>query len=96
MKEKTAKKGAIPFADKLAWSSCDGMGTLLAWNIFASYLTYYFTDVCGLAVGLAGNIILIAEVLRYSNGLSDWNSHRQMPIGKAANTEAGSKSEFCR
>lgn len=61
MKEKTAKKGAIPFADKLAWSSCDGMGTLLAWNIFASYLTYYFTDVCGLAVGLAGNIILIAR-----------------------------------
>ena len=47
--------------DKLAWSSCDGMGTLLAWNIFASYLTYYFTDVCGLAVGLAGNIILIAR-----------------------------------
>ena len=40
MKEKTAKKGAIPFVDKLAWSSCDGMGTLLAWNIFASYLTY--------------------------------------------------------
>ena len=61
MKEKTAKKGAIPFVDKLAWSSCDGMGTLLAWNIFASYLTYYFTDVCGLAVGLAGNIILIAR-----------------------------------
>lgn len=61
MKEKAVKKGSIPFKDKLAWASCDGMGTLLAWNIFASYLTYYFTDVCGLALGLAGNIILIAR-----------------------------------
>lgn len=61
MKEKVTQKSAIPFKDKLAWASCDGMGTLLAWNIFASYLSYYFTDVCGLALGLAGNIILIAR-----------------------------------
>ena len=61
MKEKVTQKSAISFKDKLAWASCDGMGTLLAWNIFASYLSYYFTDVCGLALGLAGNIILIAR-----------------------------------
>ena len=71
MKEKTAKKGAIPFADKLAWSSCDGMGTLLAWNIFASYLTYYFTDVCGLAVGLVFPVIIgkAASLTPYLNWL---------------------------
>lgn len=57
----TTSKGKLPFLDKLAWASCDGMGTLLAWNIFASYLTYYFTDICGIAVGLAGNIILLAR-----------------------------------
>lgn len=61
MKEKVTQKSAISFKDKLACASCDGMGTLLAWNIFASYLSYYFTDVCGLALGLAGNIILIAR-----------------------------------
>ena len=43
--DKTNKKGLIPFRDKAIWASCDGMGTLLAWNIFAAYLTYYFTDV---------------------------------------------------
>lgn len=61
--DKTNKKGLIPFRDKAIWASCDGMGTLLAWNIFAAYLTYYFTDVLGIAVGLAGNIILIARSL---------------------------------
>lgn len=55
------EKGALPFLDKVAWASCDGMGTLLAWNIFASYLSYYFTDICGIALGLAGNIILFAR-----------------------------------
>lgn len=58
---KIQKGGLIPFKDKVIWASCDGMGTLLAWNIFASYLTYYFTDICGIALALAGNIILIAR-----------------------------------
>lgn len=76
MKEKVTQKSAISFKDKLAWASCDGMGTLLAWNIFASYLSYYFTDVCGLALGLAGNIILNidSQILRYGNGLPDRHS----------------------
>lgn len=54
-------KGRLPLKDKLSWGACDGMGTLLAWNIFASYLTYYFTDVLGIALGMAGNIILISR-----------------------------------
>lgn len=57
------KRGIIPFKDKAIWAACDGMGTLLAWNIFASYLSYYFTDVVGLALNVAGNIILIARSL---------------------------------
>ena len=36
MKEKVTQKSAIPFKDKLAWASCDGMGTLLAWNLNVS------------------------------------------------------------
>lgn len=55
------KRGLIPFKDKAIWAACDGMGTLLAWNIFASYLSYYFTDVVGIALNVAGNIILIAR-----------------------------------
>lgn len=62
MKDKPEhQNGIIPFKDKVIWSACDGMGTLLAWNIFSSYLTYFFTDICGIAIGLAGNIILIAR-----------------------------------
>ena len=55
------KRGLIPFKDKAIWAACDGMGTLLAWNIFASYLSYYFTDVVGIALNVAGNIILISR-----------------------------------
>lgn len=59
---KTQNRDILPFKDKVIWASCDGMGTLLAYNVFSSFLTYYFTDVCGLAITLVGNLILISRV----------------------------------
>ena len=53
----------LPVADKLVYSSCMGMGNLLAATVFGYYLTYFYTDVAGIGAAVAGFILLGSRCL---------------------------------
>lgn len=48
----------LPMQDKVIYSSCMGMGNLLASVVFGYYLTYFYTDVVGVNAVVAGFIML--------------------------------------
>lgn len=48
----------LPMRDKLIYSSCMGMGNLLASVVFGYYLTYFYTDVVGIPSVTAGFVLL--------------------------------------
>ena len=47
--------------DKLVYSSCMGIGNLIASVLFGYYLTYFYTDVAGLSAKIAGLVLLCSR-----------------------------------
>src|SRR5271168_779960 len=50
----------IPFIKKISYASADAAGQLV-FAVISNYLLYFYTDVYGLSVGIAGTILLIAR-----------------------------------
>ena len=50
----------IPFIKKISYASADAAGQLI-FAVVSNYLLYFYTDVFGLSVGIAGTILLIAR-----------------------------------
>lgn len=51
----------LPMVDKLVYSSCMGIGNLIASVLFGYYLTYFYTDVAGLSAKIAGLVLLCSR-----------------------------------
>ena len=56
-----AGQNKLPVKDKLIYSSCMGLGNLLASVTFGYYLTYFYTDVAGLPAVIAGFVMLASR-----------------------------------
>ena len=54
--------GKLPLKDKLVYSSCIGLGVNMAPIVFSYYLTYFYTDVFGIAAGVASFVMLGSRV----------------------------------
>lgn len=52
----------LPLKDKLVYSSCIGLGVNMAPIVFSYYLTYFYTDVFGIAAGVASFVMLGSRV----------------------------------
>lgn len=52
----------LPFHRKITYAFTDGAGNLL-YCIISTYMLYFFTDVFGLSVGLAGTLLLIGRFI---------------------------------
>ncbi len=50
----------IPLIKKVSYASADAAGQLV-FAVISNYLLYFYTDVYGLSVGIAGTILLIAR-----------------------------------
>src|SRR5271156_4769667 len=50
----------IPFIKKISYASADAAGQLV-FAVISNYLLYFYTDVYGISVGIAGTILLIAR-----------------------------------
>lgn len=61
--DNAANTKRLPMKDKLVYSSCMGMGNLLASVVFGYYITYFYTDVVGLGAKIAGLILLVSRSL---------------------------------
>lgn len=53
----------LPWVDKIAISLNSGFAFNLGWVIFAYYLMFFYTDVCGISPAVAGTIMLVARLL---------------------------------
>ncbi|MFB5267859.1 glycoside-pentoside-hexuronide (GPH):cation symporter [Paenibacillus enshidis] len=54
--------GAVPFHRKISYSLTDTAGNLL-YCVISSYLLYFYTDVFGLSMGIAGTLLFITRLL---------------------------------
>nr|WP_025721358.1 MFS transporter [Paenibacillus sp. 1-18] len=58
--EKTAS--TVPFHRKISSSLTDTAGNLL-YCVISSYLLYFYTDVFGLSIGIAGTLLFITRFI---------------------------------
>ncbi|WP_027962982.1 MFS transporter [Halalkalibacillus halophilus] len=58
---------APPKKEMWAWGM-GSFGTFTIWTLIGSFLTYYYTDVVGLAAGAVGTLMLVARLL---DGITD-------------------------
>lgn len=54
--------GKVPFHRKISYSLTDTAGNLL-YCVISSYLLYFYTDVFGLSIGIAGTLLFITRLL---------------------------------
>nr|WP_232345231.1 MFS transporter [Paenactinomyces guangxiensis] len=53
---------SIPFHRKISYSLTDTAGNLL-YCIISSYLLYFYTDVFGLSIGVAGTLLFVTRFI---------------------------------
>lgn len=51
----------VPFSTKLRYAIGSG-GYLWAYILYASLITYYFTDILGIGAGAAGTLLLVSRI----------------------------------
>lgn len=54
--------GSVPYRRKISYSLTDTAGNLL-YCVISSYLLYFYTDVFGLSIGVAGILLFITRIL---------------------------------
>lgn len=54
--------GRLPWKDKIIYSGCIGLGVNMAPIVFSYYLTYFYTDVFGLAAAVASFVLLGSRI----------------------------------
>jgi sugar (glycoside-pentoside-hexuronide) transporter len=57
-----ARMSAIPYATRLSYA-CPDIGGQLIFCVISNYLLYFYTDVYGIGVGIAGTILLVARCI---------------------------------
>lgn len=62
MKSNVKKKMSIPIYQRISYGMTDCAGNLL-YVVISTYLLYYFTDVFGLSVGIAGTLLLATRLV---------------------------------
>ncbi|MEK5057382.1 MFS transporter [Paenibacillus sp. FSL H7-0326] len=62
MSKQNEAHGSVPLHRKLSYSLTDTAGNLL-YCVISSYLLYFYTDVFGLSIGVAGTLLLVTRIL---------------------------------
>lgn len=62
MKDNVKEKMSIPIYQRISYGMTDCAGNLL-YVVISTYLLYYFTDVFGLSVGIAGTLLLATRLV---------------------------------
>lgn len=62
MKSNVKEKMSIPIYQRISYGATDCAGNLL-YVVISTYLLYYFTDVFGLGVGIAGTLLLATRLV---------------------------------